>query len=64
MGLNKQLADTFEMTDLGILHFFLGIQISLINDGFFISQPKHALDILKGFKMEECNSCSTPSVKC
>jgi hypothetical protein len=27
-GLKKQLANTFEMTDLGLLHFRLGFQVS------------------------------------
>ena len=47
LGLKKQLVDTFEMTDLGLLHFFLGIQILEIDDGIFLSQPKYSLDILK-----------------
>ena len=47
LGMKKQLADTFEMTNLGLLHFFLGIQILQMNDGIFISQPKYDLDLLK-----------------
>ena len=43
-GLKKQLAYTFEMTNLGIFHFFLSIQVLQINDG--ISQPKYALYLL------------------
>ena len=40
LGLKKQLTDTFEMTDLGLLHFFLIIQILQLHDGIFLSQPK------------------------
>ena len=47
LGLKKQLVDTFEMTDLCLLHFFLGIQFLQKDDGIFISQPKYALAILK-----------------
>ena len=36
-SLKKQLADTFEMTYLGIFHFFLGIQILKMDDGIFLS---------------------------
>ena len=61
LGLKKQLANTFEMTDLGLLHFFLGIQILQMDDGIFLSQPKYALDILKRFKMDDCKSYATPS---
>ena len=47
LGLKKQLVDTFEMIDLGLLHLFLGIQILQMSDGIFLSQPRYALDILK-----------------
>ena len=45
--LKKQLADTFEITNLGLLHFFLGIQILLMNDGVFLSKPKYTFYISK-----------------
>jgi hypothetical protein len=60
LGLKKQLADTFEMTDLGLLHFFLGIQVLQMDDGIFISQPKYVLNLLQRFKMEDCKPCATP----
>ena len=47
LGLKKQLANNFELSDLGLFHFFLGIQILKINASIFISSPKHALYILK-----------------
>ncbi|XP_017239654.1 uncharacterized mitochondrial protein AtMg00810-like [Daucus carota subsp. sativus] len=50
----------FEMTDLGLLHFFLGKEIKQSNGGFFISQQKYAREVLKKFKMENANSVSTP----
>ena len=36
-GMKKQLANTFEMTDLSLLHFFLCIQVLQMNDGIFHS---------------------------
>ena len=36
LGLKKQLVDTFEMIDLGLLHFFVGIQILQMDDGIFL----------------------------
>jgi hypothetical protein len=54
------LKDTFEMIDLGLLHFSLGIQVLQLDDGIFNSQLKYALDLLKRFKMEDCRPCSTP----
>ena len=47
LGLKKQIADTFEMTNLGLLHLFLSIQVLQMDDGIFISQPKYAFDLLK-----------------
>ena len=47
LSLNKQLIDAFEMTHLGLLHFFLGIQVLQLDDDIFISQPKYALELLK-----------------
>ena len=37
LTLKSQLADTFEMTDLGILHFFLGLQVLPLLD---LSSPE------------------------
>ena len=47
LGLKKQLVDTFEIINLGLLHFFMGIQVLQMDDGIFLSQPKYASDILK-----------------
>jgi hypothetical protein len=58
--LKKQLVDSFDMIDLGILHYFLGLQVSPLSHGLFISQSKYVVDLLKCFKMEYCKSFSTP----
>eukprot|EP01018_Ginkgo_biloba_P013725 Gb_24397 [translate_table: standard] len=50
----------FEMTDLGLMKYFLGIEVSQTNDGIFICQTKYASDVLKRFKMLNCKSTSTP----
>ena len=59
---NKKLnlKDTFEMIDLGSLHYFLGIQLWQKDDGIYLSLTKYALDLLKMFRMEDCKSVSTP----
>lgn len=49
--LKGQLVDTFEMTGLGILHFFLGLRVLPLFDGLFISQSEYVLDLLKHIKM-------------
>jgi hypothetical protein len=49
------------MTDLGLMHYFLGIEVVQSSDGIFISQKKYALEILNRFKMKNCNSVCTPT---
>lgn len=50
----------FEMTDMGFLHFYLGLQIYQQYNRILISQSKYVLEILKKFGMIECKSVSTP----
>lgn len=35
----------FEMSDLGMLHYFLGLEVKQVEDGIFVSQRKYATDI-------------------
>jgi RNase P subunit RPR2 len=48
------------MTDLSTLHYFLGLKVLLLCDGFFISQSKYVMDLLTHFKMVDCKPCDTP----
>jgi hypothetical protein len=48
------------MPDLGILHYFLGLQILPLSNGFFIFQSKYVMDLLTHFKMAYCKTCATP----
>ena len=50
----------FEMTDLGLLHYFLGIEVTQMNDGIFISQEKYVSNLLDKWKMGNCKPMSTP----
>ena len=58
--MKHRLANTFEMIDLGILHFFLSIQVLPLSDGLFVSHSKYVMDLLKWFKMDDCKACATP----
>ena len=58
--LKHWLDDTFEMIVLGILHFFLGVQVLPVSHGIFVSQSKYVMDLLTCFKMDECKACDTP----
>lgn len=48
------------MTDLGLMSYFLGIEITQGDNGIFISQKKYVTDILKRYQMDSCNQAKTP----
>lgn len=50
----------FEMTDLGLMSYFLGMEIKQGKNDIFICQKKYAREILKKFQIEECKGVSTP----
>ena len=54
----------FEMTDLGLLKFFLGIEVQHSESGIFISKSKYASAFLKRFNMSNCKTAATPIIKC
>ncbi|CAL2245782.1 unnamed protein product [Prunus armeniaca] len=58
----KSMMEEFEMTDLGKMHYFLGIEVKQSSNGIFIGQKKYAEKILKRFHMEGCNSVQNPIV--
>ena len=37
----KSMMDEFEMFDLDVMHYFLGIEVVKARDGIFISQKKY-----------------------
>jgi hypothetical protein len=45
------MKNEFEMTDLGLMRYFLGIEVHEPKNGIFISQSKYARKILKIFNM-------------
>jgi hypothetical protein len=45
------MKDEFEMTHLGFIRYFLGIEVHQYKTGIFISQSKYAHEILKRFNM-------------
>ncbi|GKF83279.1 uncharacterized mitochondrial protein-like protein, partial [Tanacetum coccineum] len=50
----------FEMSAMGKLTFFLGLQVKQKPDGIFISQDKYVQDMLKKFDMESVRPATTP----
>ncbi|GKE94961.1 retrovirus-related pol polyprotein from transposon TNT 1-94 [Tanacetum coccineum] len=56
----KLLHSRFEMSLMGEMKFFLGVQIHQSPRGIFINQAKYALEILKKHGMAKCDSIGTP----
>lgn len=56
----EDVKQIFEMTNLGEMTYFLGMEINQKNEGMFICQTKYAKEILKKFKMDEYKSVDTP----
>jgi len=50
----------FEMSMMGELTYFLGLQVKPLKHGTFLNQSKYCFDLLKKFKMEDCKEAATP----
>lgn len=56
----SKLQCRFDMTDLGALKYFLGLEITRDMDGIHVSQAKYVRDVLTRFGMLSAKPCSTP----
>jgi hypothetical protein len=54
------MSKEFEMSMIGELSFFLGLQIKQLKDGIFISQSKYLKDMLKKFGLDNAKPIKTP----
>jgi hypothetical protein len=57
---SKLMQDEFEMSMMGELTFFLGIQINQRKEGVYVHQTKYTKDLLKKFGLEDCKPMTTP----
>ncbi|GKA79661.1 putative ribonuclease H-like domain-containing protein [Tanacetum coccineum] len=56
----KLMHKKFQMSSMGELTFFLGLQVTQKDDGIFISQDKYVDEILKKFGFSTVKTTSTP----
>jgi hypothetical protein len=56
------LASKFGMKDLGMMHYFLGLEVWQRTDEIFLSQGKYTVEILKKFGMLNLKPVATPMV--
>nr|GFB56313.1 hypothetical protein [Tanacetum cinerariifolium] len=55
--------EKFQMSAMGELNFFLGLQVLQKENGIFLSQDKYVGDILKKFRYSDARSSNTPMDK-
>nr|GEX10469.1 hypothetical protein [Tanacetum cinerariifolium] len=56
----KLMKDKIQMSSMGELTFFLGLQVKQKKDGIFISQDKYVAEILRKFGLTKEKTASTP----
>jgi len=56
-----QMLNEFEMSDLGELNYFLGIEFTKTKHGTVMHQTKYTEDLLKWFRKEKSNYVVTPA---
>jgi hypothetical protein len=58
--ITASLRSEFAMTDMGSLHYFLGITVTRDSAGMHLSQAKYVAEILDNAGMTACKSVTTP----
>jgi len=56
----QEMMKKFSMSDLGLLNYYLGIEVKQGEGQIVLSQGAYALKILEGAGMSNCNACDTP----
>nr|GFB50299.1 ribonuclease H-like domain, reverse transcriptase, RNA-dependent DNA polymerase [Tanacetum cinerariifolium] len=55
----RLMNDRFQMSSMGELTFFLGLQVKQKEDGIFISQDKYVTEVLRKFNLSDAKSANT-----
>jgi hypothetical protein len=56
----KELASQFDMKDLGLMNYYLGLEVWQKRGEVFLGQGKYVVKILQKFGMMDCKSMDTP----
>ncbi|CAB75469.1 copia-type reverse transcriptase-like protein [Arabidopsis thaliana] len=59
----KEMTKEFEMTDIGLMSYYLGIEVKQEDNGIFITQEGYAKEVLKKFKMDDSNPSLVGSLR-
>ncbi|GKC31858.1 retrovirus-related pol polyprotein from transposon TNT 1-94 [Tanacetum coccineum] len=60
---SNEMSSKFQMSMMGQMSFFLGLQISQSPGGIFLNQAKYANEILKKFGLDKCDPVDTPMME-
>jgi hypothetical protein len=60
VGCKRVISLEFKMKDLGLMHYFLGLEVWHRSDEIFLLQGKYTIEILQRFRMMDCKSMATP----
>ena len=55
-----EMQATFKMSDLGLLHYYLGLEVAQTETGITVSQSAYATKILENAGMTGCNPSQVP----
>ncbi|GKV08830.1 hypothetical protein SLEP1_g20406 [Rubroshorea leprosula] len=58
--LKQSLSQKFEMQDPGVVSYFLGFEVTSLDDGYLLSQVKYAFDLVSKAELNYRKSVSTP----
>eukprot|EP00253_Pinus_taeda_P026032 PITA_26032 len=61
-GYKRDLASEFEMKDIGLMHYFLGLEVWQEEGHFLLGQGNYIVDMLSKFHMEHCKPMSIPMI--
>ncbi|RDX69908.1 Copia protein, partial [Mucuna pruriens] len=50
----------FEIIDIGLLSYYLGLEVKQMNNDIFVSQESYTKKVLERFKIFDCNPLNTP----
>ncbi|XP_070018040.1 uncharacterized mitochondrial protein AtMg00810-like [Nicotiana sylvestris] len=56
----KDISPEFEMTNVGLMYYYFGLEVKQMEDEIFISQESYTKEILKKFNMLDYNPVNTP----
>lgn len=62
LAFKNSMMSTFDMTDMGKMKFFLGIEVFQQPEGIYISQKKYATEVLDRFGMSESKPVGSPMI--